>query len=165
MNRAEPKRAVHHGKWSLPGVPHKGWQFRGFDDLGDIVGICEMCETQPIRYVHYLGHPDYPDVLGVGSVCAENMEEDYVAARERERRARSLAARRARWMNAEWRTSRKGNEYLNRDGFNIVLYRTGPGWAYRIQEHESTHSWWGTECDTIEEAKLAAFDRFIALQG
>ena len=84
MKRAEPKRAVHHGKWSLPGVPHKGWQFRDFDDLGDIVGICEMCETQPIRYVHYLGHPDYPDVLGVGSVCAEIMEEDYVAARERE---------------------------------------------------------------------------------
>lgn len=68
-------------------------------------------------------------------------------------------------MNAEWRTSRKGNEYLNREGFNVVVYRAGRGWAYRIQKCESAHSWWGAECNTIGEAKLAAFDSFIALQG
>jgi len=30
-----------------------------------------MCETQQIRYVHYMHHPDYAGLLGVGSVCAE----------------------------------------------------------------------------------------------
>ena len=62
------------GKWSLLSVPHSGWQLGGFEGLGDFVGTCEMCETQSIRYVHYMGHPNYPDVLGVGSVCAGHME-------------------------------------------------------------------------------------------
>ena len=122
-----------------------------------------MCETQSIRYVHYLEHPDYPDVLGVGSVCAENMEEDYTAARERETKARSLAERRKRWMKAEWRTSRKGNLYINRQGFNVVLYRGLRGWTYRITERESERSWLGPGHASVAEAKLAAFDRFVAL--
>ena len=122
-----------------------------------------MCETQAIRYVHYLEHPDYPDVLGVGSVCAENMEEDYTAARERETKARSLAERRARWMKTEWRTSRKGNPYINRQGFNIALYRVPRGWAYRIRERESERSWRGSGHASVDEAKLAAFDRFVDL--
>ena len=163
MSRAKPKRVMNRGKWSLPGVPHRGWQFRDFDDLGDLVGICEMCETQSIRYGHHLEHPDYPHVLGVGSVCAEHMEEDYTAAQERERRARSLADRRARWMKAEWRTSRKGHPYINRHGFSIVLYRVPDGWAYRITERESERPWRGSGYAGVDKAKLAAFERFLAL--
>src|SRR5947208_2472855 len=30
---------------------------------------CEMCEAHPIRYVHTMEHPDYPDTLDVGCVC------------------------------------------------------------------------------------------------
>ena len=121
-----------------------------------------MCETQSIRYVHYLTHPNYPHVLGVGSVCAEHTEEDYTAAQEREKTARSLADRRARWMKAEWRTSRKGNPYINRHGFNIVLYRAPDGWAYTITERESERSWLGSGYAGVDEAKLAAFERFVA---
>ena len=58
----------------MPGVPHKGWFCVDLEDLGDILGTCEMCETQSIRYVHHMEHHDYPDVLGVGRVCAEKME-------------------------------------------------------------------------------------------
>ena len=121
-----------------------------------------MCETQAIRYVHYLEHPDYPDVLGVGSVCAENMEEDYTAARERETKARSLADRRARWLKAVWRTSHKGNPFINRRGFNIVVYSRHE-WAYTVTEGESGRSSRGAGYATVDEAKLAAFERFVAL--
>ena len=165
MNRAEPGPTVHRGKWSQPDVPHKGWRFRNFDDLGDLIGTCEMCETQPIRYVHYLEHSDYPRVLGVGSVCAENMEEDYTAAPEREKKARSLGDRRARWMEAEWRTSRKGNQFINRGGFNTVVYPRANGWTYTITDRESDRTWRGGGSASVDEAKLAAFDRFVLLMG
>ena len=155
---------MNRGKWSLPGVPHRGWQLVDFEDLGDLVGTCEMCETQSIRYVHYMEHPDYPDGLGVGSVCAGHMEGDYAAARQREQRARALPTRQSRWMNAKWRQSQKGNLYINRKGFNIVLYERYGGWAYRIEHRESEQSWYGTGSATSEDAKLAAFDRYEDLR-
>jgi hypothetical protein len=38
--------------------------------------VCEMCESQTIRYVQHMEHPDYPDVLKVGCICAGHMEEN-----------------------------------------------------------------------------------------
>ena len=154
---------MDRGKWSQQGVPHKGWQFYYFEDLEDLVGTCEMCETQSIRYVHYMEHPDYGDVLGVGSVCAGHMEEDYIAARERERQARSKANRRARWMNAEWRNSLRGNSYINRNGFNVVLHRSPDRWAYRILERQTGETWIKSGFASEDDAKLAAFERYVDL--
>ena len=152
------------GKWSHQGVPHKGWQFRSFEDLGDLVGTCEMCETQSIRYVHYMEHPDYGDVLGVGSVCAGNMGEDYTTAQERERQAKSKASRRTRWMQAQWRESARGNSYINRKGYNIVVYGSSGRWAYRIQDRQTEQTWSEPGFASEDDAKLAAFERFVDVQ-
>ena len=73
------------GKWGRPGVPQKGWTCVGIEDLEEPSAVCEMCETQEIRYVHYMEHSHYPDQLGVGCVCAGHMEEDYEGARRRDR--------------------------------------------------------------------------------
>ena len=155
---------MDRGKWSQQDVPHKGWQCCDFEDLGDLVGTCEMCETQSIRYVHYMEHPNYGDVLGVGSVCAGHMEEDYTAAQERERQAKSKVNRRTRWMQAQWKESARGNRYINRNGFNVVLYRRSGRWAYRIEEREAGQSWSESGFASEDDAKLAAFERFVGLQ-
>ena len=123
-----------------------------------------MCETQSIRYVHYMEHPDYVDVLGVGSVCAGHMEEDYSAARERESRFKSRASRRRRWMQANWKVSAKGNQYINRNGFNVVTYPRAGRWAYRIAERETDDTWSGSGFYSEDAAKLAAFERYANLQ-
>ncbi|GHV31592.1 hypothetical protein AGMMS4952_20620 [Spirochaetia bacterium] len=54
------------GKWSDKGVPHKGWKCIDIEDLGEPSLTCEMCESQEIRYVHYMKHPGYKDILKVG---------------------------------------------------------------------------------------------------
>ena len=140
-SRTQSRPAMDRGKWSQQGVPHKGWQFCNLTDLGDLIGTCEMCETQSIRYLHHMEHPDYDAVLGVGSVCAGHIEENYKAAQEREREAKSIAKRRMRWMKAPWKKSLKGNSYINRNGFNVVMYRSSGRWAYRIRERQSERSW------------------------
>ena len=155
---------MDRGKWSQQGVPHRGWEFQSLEDLGDLVGTCGMCETQSIRYVHYMEHPDYGDVLGVSSVCAGHMEEDYTAAQERERQAKSKVNRRTRWMQAQWKESARGNRYINRNGFNVVLYRRSGRWAYRIEERETGQSWSESGFDSEDDAKLAAFERFTDLR-
>ena len=62
-----------HGKWSQPEVPHRGWSCIGTDDLEEPSQLCEMCESVEIRYVHFMKHPNYPETLGVGCICAEHM--------------------------------------------------------------------------------------------
>src|SRR5712671_5791071 len=97
------------GKWSQPGVPHIGWSGVGVEDLQEASELCAMCESTQIRYVHVMEHPDYPETLGVGCVCAEHMEQDYVRPRLREQNLRSKSQRRKTWIRRNWRTSAKGN--------------------------------------------------------
>jgi hypothetical protein len=121
------------GKWSQPGVPHKGWSCIGIDDLRCTSSLCEMCETQEIRYVHRMKHPEYPEVLDCGCVCAGNMEEDVIAARYRESALRSLADKRDRWALGKWKISRNGNSYVNKDGYSVVLFPVGTQWTFIIR--------------------------------
>lgn len=75
--------AAKRGKWSVAGVPHKGWICVDIEDLGEPSSECEMCESQTIRYVHHMQHPDYPGVLQVSCVCAGHMEGNLAASRAR----------------------------------------------------------------------------------
>ena len=94
--------------WNAEGVPHKGWKCIGVADLGEYAAAdeeieyaqCEMCGKESIRYVHSMKHPDYPDVLHVGCVCAENMSEDYEMPMMAENELKNRAAR--------WKSFAKG---------------------------------------------------------
>jgi hypothetical protein len=156
-----------HGKWSQTGVPKKGWSFTGdIEDLGSPNAVCEMCETVEIRYVHYMEHPKYPDVLGCGCVCAEKMEEDHMNPRRREAALRASAGRRKRWLSRKWKVSAKGNPYINADGFNITIFPNGDGsWGGRIENRASGGSVRSRRFyKTPEQAKLAAFDKMVSLK-
>jgi hypothetical protein len=98
-----------------------------------------MCEVAEIRYVHNMQHPDYPDVLGCGCVCAAHMEEDLVGARQREAHFKANQLRRVRWVDRKWRVAEHlaGWEFLNTDGFRIVVYPDGEAWGARV-EHRAT---------------------------
>ena len=153
------------GKWTQLGVPRKGWQFQSMEDLGEPSETCEMCETQTIRYVHYMTHPDYEGVLGVGCVCAEHMEENYTAPKERENQLRQRAPRLAKWMQRNWRLSKSGNQFYNHMGFNIVLYLTMNGWAYRITNRETGEARRKNGFPTQDRAKQSSFDCFEEMRS
>lgn len=155
------------GKWSKPNVPHRGWSCISVEDLGSLDEICEMCETQEIRYVHFMKHPDYESVLGVGCVCAERMEEDYAGPKRRESALRNAAGRKRRWLTRKWRISAKGNAYLNVDRINITIFQKRNGsWGGRLQDRISGHKIDSRRTYASEnEAKLAAFDAMIFMKS
>src|SRR5437868_3421360 len=62
-----------------------------------------------IRYVHTMSHPDYPGDRNVGCVCAEEMEDNYVRPRLREKALRSAAGRKQRWLSRKWQVSACGD--------------------------------------------------------
>jgi hypothetical protein len=151
-----------HGKWSDPGVPHKGWAFIDFEDLGEPSDVCDMCETQTIRYVHVMQHPDYAAPLRCGCDCAGKMSGDYEAAEQRERLAKSFAARRGRWLDRNWKTSAKGYPYLKTDNFLITVFPDGSGWKACVADSVSDRKQFSSRTFSNEErAKLAAFDAMV----
>ena len=148
--------------WDRRGVPHKGWRCVRCDDLGQAVGQCQMCGKEEIRYVHHMEHDEYDETVGVGCVCAGKMEDDYARPKMREQRMKNKASRRQRWLARKWRESSKGNDYINAEGLNVVVfpYKRGPAtgkWGYRIDGQFGKRAF-----ATADEAKLAAFEEFWA---
>jgi hypothetical protein len=142
-------------------VPKKGWTCTGVQDLGSPQATCATWETQTIRYVHTMTHPNYATELKVGCVCAAKMESDYVGPRLRERKLRSTADRKKRWlMRRGWKISARGNPFINTDCFNIVIFSHGDGsWGGRIEERNTRGVVRLKERYITEDAaKLAAFD-------
>jgi hypothetical protein len=153
------------GKWSKAGVPRKGWTCIDVEDLGEPSAICEMCETQAIRYVHHMQHPSYPDALGCGCVCAGHMEENYEGARQRERALRNASARRRRRLTRDWRISRNRNPFLNADGYNVVVYPAGRGWSFRVSNRLTEKILASRRVlVSMDAAKLRAFDAMILMK-
>jgi hypothetical protein len=157
---------TRHGKWSQPGVPHKGWSCVHFEDLGEPSQICEMCESAEVRFVHYMEHPEFSGTLAVGCVCAENMEDDYLAPRAREKTLRHKARRRKSWAARKWRISAKGNSYLNTDGFNIIVFGRGNGgsryWSFKVENRANGRGQFSRRRYlTQETAKNATLDALV----
>ena len=99
-----------------------------------------MCESIEIRFVHLMEHSDYPEVLGVGCICAEHMDQDYIGPSLREKKLRSKAQRRKTWANRNWHNSAKGNFYLNTEGFNLTVFETSRAAPHR----------WGIKSPTVK---------------
>jgi hypothetical protein len=130
------------GKWAQEGVPHQGWTCVGCEDNGGEMQICEMCEVAEIRYVHVMTHPDYAGELGAGCVCAANMEQDYTAPRERERKVRNATARRTRFLtSSRWMTAVSGKSYLTEYDYQIVVFPVDGGWSGRIMDRSTRRAW------------------------
>lgn len=154
------------GKWSQPGVPHRGWHCVDIEDLGEPQVQCEMCESQTIRFVHNMEHPNYSQVLGVGCICAGHMEGDVAAARTREAAMKSRVGKKKRWLTRKWRISAKGNPWLRADGYRITVYERRDGWSVTVSKEDNSsiqHS--RKTYKTQDQAKLAGFDYITRLEA
>ena len=126
-----------------------------------------MCERQEIRFVHYMEHPRYSETLACGCDCAAKMEDNSVAAETRDKAMRNNARRRVGFLKRKtWRKSQKGNDYIDLDGFHIVVFRRGKGWAGRVSqvfldiEFSSKKTY-----PSSDAAKLASFDAVMMLKA
>lgn len=146
----------HRGKWSQPGVPHKGWRYvsdyDSCEDGEDLHVTCEMCESQLIRYVHVMAHDDYPELLECGCVCAGRMEEDHVSAEARDKAMRLRATRKDRakrsqekklrkqWVRSgtTWRIHSsvgKATVFRNGEHYNVLMMLRGEPKHFGVVNH------------------------------
>ena len=147
------------GRWNEPGIPHRGWICTGVEDLADVTSsdvfyeTCMMCGQEKIRYVHIMSHFDFDNELRVGCICAGKMSDDYAGAKDREKELRNKASRKLKWLSRRWRTSKKGNSYLNIDGNNIGIFPRNGVWYCRINDLFGNKGF-----RTENEAKIQLFE-------
>ena len=160
------RETTANGKWTQPGVPHRGWRCVDIEERDAQDHLCEMCEARLVRFVHVMEHDGYDSVLRVGCVCAGYMEEDLVEARRREVSFKNDRSRRTRWLSRAWHVSAAGNDFLNtNDGFNIAVFRKGVIWGARVEHRESGYSRSSKRpYETADAAKLAAFDAMLGMK-
>lgn len=161
MAGASESRAVAQGrgKWSRPDIPHEGWTCVRIEDRLTPTDICGMCESQPIRYVHHMAHPHYPAELAVGCVCAGHMENDLEQARARDNAMVRRAKKRTLWLDRRWKISDRGSEWIEADGYRVVVFRTLSTWAAIISEIDGGYRRESKlPYSTSDDVKLASFD-------
>ncbi|MER9518447.1 hypothetical protein NKI44_13990 [Mesorhizobium sp. M0614] len=154
-----------YGKWSNPGVPHKGWTFVYEEDLESERMICEMCETEEIRFVHHMEHPNYKGDLRAGCICAGKMEENLEASGRRDREMRNRAARKRIFPSLKgWRVNERGNHILRRDGCRITAFLKEGSWSGCVENLTTKEKIWSNlPYSTPYEFKVAAFAVFEKL--
>ncbi|MDI6027916.1 hypothetical protein QBK99_17135 [Corticibacterium sp. UT-5YL-CI-8] len=152
------------GKWSQAGVPKKGWICENVEDLGDERITCEMCETMPIRFVHYMVNPRYRDRLGCGEVCAGHMEGDLEKAASRDKVMKSFASRRKKFpARKRWYINQSGNWQLKEKGFRVTMFKRNSTWHGVVaRAGKSTFTREGFA--DLNSAQMAAFDTLNFLQ-
>ena len=129
----------------------------GRPELEPKYATCEMCGNERIRFVHHVRHPECPNDLSVGCMCAEKMSNDYVRPRAHEEALKSRAGMRSRWLQRKWRISKQGNDWLKLNGYVLTVYRKADGYRYSIVRGERK-SFARQAYPDQDAAKLALFD-------
>lgn len=149
--------------WNKPGIPHKGWSLidvidvreGGQDEDDTDYESCMMCGKEKIRFVHILEHSEVKEEFRVGCVCAEKMTNDYHNPKRLENDLRNKASRRTNWVNKEWKYSKNGNQYLNKDGHHFLIYQDKKTKKYKGAIDDR---WGKITFENIQQAKAALFN-------
>ena len=93
------------------GAPLDGWYCTGIidvreDDYDAPLSACELCGCVHVRYEHVMENDLYFEPVTVGCICAGIMEDDILAAEERERQMRNRSRRKRSFLKHEWRQTR-----------------------------------------------------------
>jgi hypothetical protein len=111
-----------------------------------------------------MAHPQH-ESLQVGCVCAGHMEQDVAGARRREANLKLTQTRRRRWLHRAWRVSANGNDFINTDGFNVVIYPQGDHWGARVEHRDSGERRTSKlPYNSEEAAKLAALAAMLDMK-
>ncbi|OWZ92845.1 hypothetical protein B9J07_13605 [Sinorhizobium sp. LM21] len=105
-------------------------------------------------------HPDYPESLECGCICAGAMEENPRRAHERELYAR----RHDRFDKRKgWKKLESGSYLLKVDRYAILAFRRGDGWKLRVEHSRTKEFLWGTVTHPdIKTAKRAGLHALTA---
>lgn len=139
--------AAEHG--IIP--PKVGWDCVGCDDLGDLIGACDVCGTS-IRHVFMIQHPKW-ETLEVGEMCCDHMTDTQLASNHMES-VRRQVARRTRFVSSRrWCQVGQGVHQIRQE--RIYLELVPDQGCYRLRVNGRTGK---KVFPSLLEGKITAFD-------
>lgn len=137
---------AEHGKV----MPRRGWECLGYDDLGDLIGKCELCGTD-LRYLYLVQHPQWP-AMEVGTDCCDNLTGS-VDASEHLDAYKKHADRVKRFVcSPRWKTKPSGELVIKQAGIAVSILKVGD--RFRIAMDGARGQ---TEYVTLLDAKMRVF--------
>lgn len=148
------------------GAPLSGWYCDYIYDVADEeedpdhidLFTCELCDCSQVRFVHVMRHDEYFETVSVGCICAGIMEDDILAARERERLMKNRANRKRNFPRRQWRKNWYGNYQPTYQGRKVFINNKG-GNRYSVYvDGKTSWSYKGKPLDNFVSAAYAAFE-------
>lgn len=150
-------------EWS---APLKDWYCTDIYDMAEETQTirdaftCELCDCANVRFVHVMRHDQYFEEMRVGCICAGVMEDDIIAAQERERSIKNRAKRRVNFSGRKWHSILPRGFCLVYRGTQVLIFpsHTGDG---RFSVHVRGKSYWtykGKPITNFLSATYAAFE-------
>lgn len=107
--------------------PNTGWDFVSEDDLGAVLGECDLCDTS-IRYT-FLVHHQHWEPMEVGATCYDHLTESTTASEILDLTTK-LAGRLKRFVQSKrWERVKIGLKIKQR---GILVFIRGDGNKYRV---------------------------------
>lgn len=131
--------------------PRSGWQYAGWDDLGDLSGSCDLCGKE-LRYSFLVTHPDWTP-LEVGEQCCDTLTSTDDATIERESIRRREGKRNRFVKSPRWRWHPFGVQAIKHLRIDILIGKDAGGFFISIGGTEGKKRY-----ATLDETKGAAFD-------
>ena len=147
------------GRDSEPNFPHTGWEWAGVVDScqrglsQEEYPSCEYCDQLRIRYVHTLTHPNFPNPVAVGCVCAVWLTDDQENPERAEKKLRQAADRRARFPSRKWQVMAASWRWITLDGVDVAIFPSGKAFKVEIDNEMGKLTF-----PTLKEAQLVAYD-------
>jgi hypothetical protein len=139
-------------------APLSGWYCIHMIDTENDEATCELCGCHKVRFIHVMRHDDFFDDVQVGCICAGIMEDNILAAKDRERQLENRAKRKHNFPNRKWKTAINGNKYLAYKGLRLFINHNSSG-LYTVKYGEQvTYVYKGKLIKDELSAKYAAFD-------
>lgn len=97
-------------------APMKDWFCIEVLDMESDNHQCELCSCKKVRFIHVMAHDDFYIPIHVGCICAGIMEDDILAAKDRDRKMKNRATRRRNFPYRKWKPSKMGGFHLMHKG-------------------------------------------------
>lgn len=132
-------------------MPRSDWELIATDDLGDLCGNCEYCDTE-LRYTFLIHHPNW-GFMSVGTKCCDRFTDTAEASEHHAEFVRRNARRKKFVSSSRWSELQSGATIIERAGITVKILPTEHGFRVSLDEANGKQ-----EYPTLLDARMKAFD-------
>jgi hypothetical protein len=131
-------------------MPKYGWTYLGSEDLGDLIGTCDNCQSS-LRHIFYIFHENW-GTIGVGTRCCDVLTDTHIASNHMETMMRYEGRKQRFVVSKRWK-EKNGTFRITQNSFPVVITRHATVYKMNIYHLQSDK-----EYKDLEAAKEKAFD-------